>query len=103
MLRRRVIAPFKVCVSATSTTKRFLTIGGVDRQRASTMFAPDSENARERSSSRRWRAPGANRISTTKGGERSPAPGTRGKRYGFLRRKALLGPDLTGVVIPRSG
>ena len=30
MLRRRVIAPFNAWLSATSITKRFLTIGGVD-------------------------------------------------------------------------
>src|ERR1035437_3865587 len=58
---------------ASSTTKRFLTIGGADRQRASRMFAPDSENARERSSSRRWRSHASIWISTTKPVDWSPS------------------------------
>ena len=48
MLRRRLTVALSACVSATSTTKRFWTIGELTMQRASTMLMPGlGEGARE--------------------------------------------------------
>jgi len=78
-----------------------LPIGGADMQRASRMFAPDSLNTRERSSSRRWRSHASICISTTNAVDWSPSQETLVKRSGSLRSSATLGQSSRWIVIPR--
>ena len=69
----RDAVPSAACVSPTSTTKRFLTIGCLTVQRASTMLMPASAKVRERSSSRRVRSQASTWSSTRKEVSLSPS------------------------------
>ena len=76
---------FSACVSPTSTTKRFFTIGWTTVQRASRMLMPVSAKQRDRSSSSRVRSQPSISISTRKELlEPSESHATFVKRSGFF-------------------
>ena len=87
-------------MSPTSTTKRFLTIGCVTMQRASTMLIPASANVRERSSSSLWRSQPSTWSSTRNDCAPSPSHLTLVNLSGFFISARAFEQSSRWIVMP---